>query len=155
MKRVSEHQHSSVQSVRAAPKGSSPPGGAKLSAIATALLLAGIGTAPITAHAFEVKKNPICTDNTAFYSPGNGEDIVVPKGFQVSVFAQGLNAPVGIAFRGNKEKFEVYVLESGHGLPSRCNDETSPVVGGENSPTNPFTPDILVFNQDGGKPIRG
>src|SRR3989442_8852082 len=26
-------------------------------------------------------------------------------------------------FRGNSRRFEVFVLESGHGLPSRCNDE--------------------------------
>ena len=98
-----------------------------------------------------VLSNPICLDNTAFYSPGTAKDIVVPDGFKASVFAQGLNFPVGIAFTGNKNNFEVYVLESGHGLPSRCNDETSPVVGGENSPTNPFTPDILVFNKNGVK----
>src|SRR5262249_11509202 len=98
-----------------------------------------------------VLSNPICTDNTAFYSPGTAKDIVVPAGFKASVFAQGLNFPVGIAFTGNKNNFEVYVLESGHGLPSRGNDETSPVVGGQFSPTNPFTPDILVFNQNGVK----
>ena len=95
--------------------------------------------------------NPICPANTAFYSPGNGKDIVVPPGFKVSVFAKDLNFPVGIAFAGNKNNFQVYVLESGHGLPSRCNDETNALVGGENSPTNPFTPDILVFNQNGVK----
>ena len=88
---------------------------------------------------------------TRFYSPGNGEDIVVPPGFKVSVFAKDLNFPVGIAFTGNDRKFSVYVLESGHGLPSICNDEDSPVVGGTFSPTNPFTPDILVFDQDGNK----
>jgi glucose/arabinose dehydrogenase len=89
--------------------------------------------------------------NVAFYSPGTGKDIVVPPGFKVSVFASGLNAPVGIAFTGNKNNFQVYVLESGHGLPSRCNDETLPIYGGEFSLTNPFTPDILVFNQNGVK----
>ena len=106
----------------------------------------------MSAPAFAVVvSNPICPDNTAFYSPGTGKDIVVPPGFKVSVFAQGLNFPVGIAFTGNKNNFQVYVLESGHGLPSRCNDETSPIVGGQFSPTNPFTPDILVFNQNGVK----
>jgi hypothetical protein len=98
-----------------------------------------------------VLSNPICPNNTANYSPGEGKNIVVPPGFKVSVFASGLNFPVGIAFTGNKNNFQVYVLESGHGLPSRCNDETSPVVGGQFSPTNPFTPDILVFNQNGVK----
>ncbi len=95
--------------------------------------------------------NPICTNNTALYNPGNGQDIIVPPGYQVSVFASGLNFPTAVAFVGNKNKFQVYVLESGHGLPSVCNDETSPVVGGEFSATNPFTPDILVFDQDGHK----
>jgi glucose/arabinose dehydrogenase len=109
--------------------------------------------APVAAQA-AVVANPICTDNTAFFSPGQGQDIVVPPGFKVSVFAQGLNFPTGIAFRRAGAGFEVYVLESGHGLPSRCNDEDSPVVGGTFSPTNPFTPDILVFNQNGGAPIR-
>src|SRR5229473_4313413 len=98
--------------------------------------------------------NPICTNNTASFNPGNGQDIVVRSGFKVSVFATGLNFPTGIAFRGNQNSFEVFVLESGHGLPSRCNDETSPVVGGQFSPTNPFTPDILVFNESG-QLIRG
>jgi len=97
--------------------------------------------------------NPICTNNTVSFNPDQGQDIVVPPGFRVSVFATGLNFPTGIAFRGDSERFEVYVLESGHGLPSRCNDETSSVVGGEFSPTNPFTPDILVFSE-GGQRIR-
>ena len=122
----------------------------KLSTIAAALLLAGIGaTAPAALAA--TLHNPVCLVETAFYSPGNGEDIKVPPGFKVSVFAKDLNFPVGITFRGNKNKFEVYVLESGHGLPSRCNDETSALVGGEFSATNPFTPDILVFDQNGSK----
>jgi glucose/arabinose dehydrogenase len=99
--------------------------------------------------AAETVANPVCTNNTASFNPGNGQDIVVPSGFKVSVFAKGLNFPTGIAFRGNENRFEVFVLESGHGLPSRCNDETSSVVGGEFSPTNPFTPDILVFSESG------
>src|ERR1700741_4358484 len=106
--------------------------------------------APVAAQA-AVLSNPICTDNPAFFNPGQGQNIVVPPGFKVSVFASGLNFPVGIAFTGNKNNFQVYVLESGHGLPSVCNDETTPGVGGQFSPTNPFTPDILVFNQNGVK----
>jgi hypothetical protein len=61
--------------------------------------------------------------------------------------------PTGIAFRKAGAGFEVYVLESGHGLPSACNDEST-MPGGTFSPTNPFTPDILVFDQNGNK-IRG
>ena len=85
--------------------------------------------APVAAQA-AVLSNPICTDNTAFFNPRQGQDIVVPPGFKVSVFTSGLNFPTGIAFRRAGAGFEVYVLESGHGLPSRCNDQESPVVGG-------------------------
>jgi len=97
--------------------------------------------------------NPICPTNTALFNPDGGQDIVVPEGFKVSVFKSGLNFPTGIAFRGNKQHFEVYVLESGHGLPSPCNDQESPVVGGTFSPSNPFTPDIRVFDENG-TPLR-
>src|SRR5436309_11406172 len=93
--------------------------------------------------------NPLCPGEDVFFNPGNGEDIVVPPGFKVSVFKSGLNFPTAVAFRGNSRRFEVFVLESGHGLPSRCNDETSATLGGEFSTTNPFTPDILVFNESG------
>ncbi len=103
---------------------------------------------PAVAQAATVA-NPICPDNTALFNPDNGQDIVVPAGFKVSVFVSGLNAPTGIAFRGNSQSFEVYVLESGHGLPSVCNDQSSPVVGGEFSTNNPFTPDIKVYNRNG------
>ena len=107
--------------------------------------------------------NPICTvEEAVFYGPGNGEDIIVPAGFKVSVFAKDLNFPVGIAFRGNQHNFQVYVLESGHGLPSRATMRRAPCVGGKFSPTNPLTPDILVFDQKGkkilatlAKPTRG
>ncbi len=98
-----------------------------------------------------VVRNPICPVEDGFYSPDNGQDIVVPSGFKVSVFAKDLNGPTGIAFTGNSKSFSAYVLESGHGLPSICNDEESTVVGGTFSPTNPFTPDIVVFDQSGNK----
>src|SRR5260370_11090861 len=94
--------------------------------------------------------NPLCPAETAIYAPGNGQDIVVPSGFQVSVFARGLNAPTGIAFLGNKNNFKVYVLESGHGIPSRCNEQGS-FGTGDFDPTNPFTPDVLVFDRFGNK----
>src|SRR5262249_22792501 len=67
--------------------------------------------------------NPLCPDNTALFDPGTGQNIVLPAGFTVSVFAQGLNMPTGIAFRGTAQHFQVYVLESGHGLPSVCNEQ--------------------------------
>src|SRR5262245_11845880 len=112
-------------------------------AVALALLL----TQPTSVSAQGTAANPLCPGEDVKFNPGNGEDIVVPSGFQVSVFKSGLNFPVAVAFRGNSQRFEVFVLESGHGLPSRCNDETSPTLGGEFSPTNPFTPDIKVFNE--------
>jgi hypothetical protein len=92
-------------------------------------------------------------DNTAFFDPTLPPSINLPPGFTASVFAKGLNMPTGIAFLGNASSFQVFVLESGHGLPSACNDE-SVQPGGTFAANNPFTPDILVFNQNGGK-IRG
>jgi hypothetical protein len=105
-------------------------------------------TVPVAAQAATLA-NPNCPDNTALFDPGSGQDIVVPPGFKVSVFNSGLNFPTGLAFRSAGAGFEVYVLESGHGLPSRCNDESTATVGGTFGSQNPFTPDIKVFNQNG------
>src|SRR5256712_1690469 len=110
-------------------------------------------TVPTLATA-QTKGNPLCPGEDVFFDPGHGQDIVVPQGFEVSVFAKGLNFPTAVAFRGDGRRFEVLVLEWGHGLPSQCNDETSSVVGGAFSATNPFTPDILVFDENGNR-IRG
>jgi hypothetical protein len=115
-------------------------------ALTAALTFAPFLSLPAVAEAATVA-NPICTNNTAVFNPGQGQDIVVPAGFKVSVFVSGLNFPTGIAFRGNSQNFQVYVLESGHGLPSVCNDQSSLIVGGEFNAANPFTPDILVFNR--------
>src|SRR5262245_7366623 len=104
-------------------------------------------TVPFAADAATLK-NPVCPGETVEFNPGNGQDIVVPPGFRVSVFASGLNFPTGLAFRRTGGTFEVYVLESGHGLPSRCNDQTA-FGAGDFDPRNPFTPDILVFKQNG------
>jgi hypothetical protein len=41
------------------------------------------------------------------------------------------------------------VIESGTGLPSRCNDNRPAAVGGPFAPNNPFTPDVIVFDEDG------
>ncbi len=117
------------------------------------VLSALVLTLPTLATA-QTRGNPLCPGEDVFFNPGNGENIVVPPGFTVSVFKSNLNFPTAVAFRGNRDRFEVFVLESGHGLPSRCNDETSPVVGGEFSAANPFTPDILVFDQSGNR-LRG
>ena len=115
----------------------------------TALAIAPLLALPTVAAAATVA-NPLCPNNTANFNPDNGKDIVVPEGFTVSVFASGLNMPTGIAFLGNSKKFQVYVLESGHGLPSVCNEQGS-FGTGDFDPTNPFTPDILVFDQSGNK----
>src|SRR5262252_4871728 len=110
-------------------------------AVALVLLLPGFAVAATVA-------NPTCPDNTALFNPGTGSDIVLPAGFKVSVFASGLNFPTGIAFLRHGNGFDVFVLESGHGLPSKCNEQGS-FGTGEFDPTNPFTPDILVFDQSG------
>ena len=106
----------------------------------------------------ETVANPLCSTETVKFDPGQGQDIVVPMGFKVSVFASKLNFPTGIAFRlignqgggddgGRARRFEVFVLESGHGLPSKCNDEAQFQKMFPGKP-NPFTPDILVFDQN-------
>ena len=56
--------------------------------------------------------NPICTDNTANFNPTLAPSIVLPSGFTASVFVSGLNFPTGIAFLGNSQNFQVFVLES-------------------------------------------
>jgi glucose/arabinose dehydrogenase len=91
---------------------------------------------------------PDCMNNTAFYNPTLSPSINLPPGFTASVFAKNLNMPTGIAFLGNATNFQVFVLESGHGLPSVCNDEMA-WPGGPFDTKNPFTPDILVFNRNG------
>jgi hypothetical protein len=117
--------------------------------LTAALGVAPLVMSPIAAQAATVS-NPLCPTETAIYAPGHAQDIVVPPGFRVSVFARGLNAPTGIAFQGNKNNFKVYVLESGHGIPSSCNEQGS-FGTGTFDPTNPFTPDVLVFDKFGNK----
>src|SRR3989442_5227410 len=94
--------------------------------------------------------NPLCSGEDVTFNPGNGEDIVVPPGFKVSVFVTGLNAPTAVAVRGSAKKFGVFVLESGQGLSSICNDEVAFQTAHPSAP-NPFTPAILVFDQSGTK----
>src|SRR6516225_8319675 len=115
--------------------------------------LLGLPTVAQGATVANPSTSPQCMDNTAFFNPTLPPSIVVPAGFTASVFASGLNMPTGIAFLGNASSFQVFVLESGHGLPSVCNDETL-WPGGVFDPNNPFPPDILVFDQSGRK-IRG
>src|SRR5215831_4383285 len=121
----------------------------RLHAIATACALTpGLALPAVAAN--NVVANPICTDNTANFNPTLPPSVVLPPGFTASVFRSGLNFPTGIAFLGDSQSFQVFVLESGHGLGgSRCNEQGDPAVGGTFSSTNPFTPDILVFNRNG------
>jgi hypothetical protein len=105
--------------------------------------------------------NPNCPGEAVFYNPGGGEDIVVPDGYKVEVFARDLNFPTAIAFRGNSRNFQVLVLESGTGLPGRCNNNQT-VGTGVFDPDNPFTPGIVVLDSNGhrvagqiGKPEPG
>lgn len=122
----------------------------KLMAHAVALALVGIPPS-IWAH---TAANPVCPRETAFFDPGNGEDIVVPAGYKVQVFAKGLNFPTDLAFVGEGNSFRVVVLESGTGLPSRCNDNTKVPGMDKFDPRNPFTPDLLIFDRNG-KRIAG
>jgi glucose/arabinose dehydrogenase len=108
---------------------------------------------PLMAQA-QTRTNPAtaCEANVVNYNPGNGEDIVVPDGFKVERFSkQDLNFPTAVAFIGNKNDFKVLVLESGHGLPSRCNDNEDPNFGGKFSSMNPMTPDIVMLDKNGNK----
>jgi glucose/arabinose dehydrogenase len=102
--------------------------------------------------------NPACPGEDVFYNPGHGEDILLPDGYKVEVFVRDLNMPTDIAFAHGR----AYVLESGTGLPGRCNNNELPAFGGKFSASNPFTPDILIFNSAGqllagplGKPTAG
>jgi glucose/arabinose dehydrogenase len=99
----------------------------------------------------QTRSNPNCPVESVFYNPGTGQDIVVPKGFEVSVFAKDLNFPTGLAFQGSKDNFRVFVVESGKGLPAgnNCNNNDTAQTGGPTSPTNPFTPDLMVFDSKG------
>src|SRR5215510_14576353 len=108
-------------------------------AVLLALLLV-----PFTASAQQVG-NPACPGEEVFYNPGNGEDIIVPNGYKVEVFVKDLNMPTDIAFANGR----AYVLESGTGLPGRCNDNSLGVFGGKFATTNPFTPYLLIFNMKG------
>jgi len=113
--------------------------------VALVLLL----VSPFSASA-QLVGNPACPGEDVFYDPGNGEDIIVPNGYKVEVFVKDLNMPTDIAFANGR----AYVLESGTGLPGRCNNNELPAFGGKFSASNPFTPGLLVFNMSG-QPLAG
>jgi glucose/arabinose dehydrogenase len=95
-------------------------------------------------------ENDACPGEGVFFDPSNGEDIIVPPGYKVEVFASGLNFPTNIAFRGNRLQFEAFVTEAGTSLPGRCNgaeffrDET-----GVPDSDNPFLSQVRVLNTSG------
>jgi hypothetical protein len=75
------------------------------SAAAASLIFIGAAVSPAVSLA-DVS-NPVCPVESVFFDPGNGEDIVVPAGYKVEVFAKGLNFPTDVAFLGNKGSFQV------------------------------------------------
>jgi glucose/arabinose dehydrogenase len=96
--------------------------------------------AAATAAVGQTRRNAACPSEEAYYDPGHAEDIVVPEGYKVEVFARDLNFPTGLAFLGDKDDFKVLVVESGTGLPSDCNDNTLPRLGGSIRRTTPSRP---------------
>ena len=122
----------------------------RLKPVTSALVLAGICALPVPALADKTNPNPGCAGEAVFYDPGNGEDIVVPKGYKVEVFIKNLNFPTDIAFLGDGHNFKAYVLESGTGLPGACNNNNTGVFP-KFGANNPFTPDVLVFDKHGHK----
>jgi hypothetical protein len=52
---------------------------------------------------------------------------------------------------GDKRSFKVLVLESGTGLPGRCNNNAAVPGVGRFAANNPFTPDLLIFDSKGNK----
>jgi glucose/arabinose dehydrogenase len=133
----------------------------KLSSIAVALALAGMAAVPLAVQA-QTATNPVdgCQKEAVFYNPGNGEDIVIAQGYKIEPLIRGLNFPTDVAFSGNKNNFQILVLESGTGLPGRCNnnelvpvnpaDATGPKLSKFDA-RNPLTPDILIFDRHGNK----
>jgi glucose/arabinose dehydrogenase len=113
-------------------------------AIVAALAL-GVGSAEA-----QLVGNAACPGEDVFFNPSQGQDIIVPPGYKVEVFASGLNFPAGIAFKGNSHRFEVYVTESGTGLPGRCNGaeffrDNTTVPDAQ----NPFLPQVRVLDDNG------
>ena len=119
--------------------------------VAVALAFAGILVSSSLASAV-VLGNAACPGEEVIFDPGNGQDIIVPRGYKVEVFASGLNFPTGITFKGNSHRFEVFVTESGTGVPGRCNGaeffkaNTTPSVP---DAQNPFLPQVRVLDEDG------
>ena len=119
------------------------------SVVAFAALMMGLLPTNTGAQSSNTVGSPVCEGEGVTYNPGNGEDIAVPEGYSVSVFARDLNFPTGIAFTGSKDNFQVFVIESGTGLPGRCNSNEAVPSLTKFDKTNPFTPDLLMLDMNG------
>jgi hypothetical protein len=119
-------------------------------ALRNAFLFASSLVPPTVAEAATVG-NRLCPGEEVSFNPGNDEDIVLPDGFTVSVFASGLNFPTGIAFRGNSQRFEG-VCAGIRGLFDQPVQRRSGVAI-KRAAGQPFTPDVRVFDQ-GAKLLR-
>jgi len=78
--------------------------------------------------------------------------VVLPRGYKIEALATNLDFPTGLAFMrtgSGRDDFRVLVVESGTGLPGRCNDNSLPAWGGKLSAGNPLTPDLLVLDRSG------
>ncbi|TMC03536.1 MAG: hypothetical protein E6J41_27160 [Chloroflexi bacterium] len=101
--------------------------------------------------------NAACPGEDVAYNPAAGQDVVLPRGYKIEAFATNLDFPTGLAFMrtgAGRNDFRVLVVESGTGLPGRCNSNEAPVWGGKLSATNPLTPDLLVLDRNG-HAVRG
>jgi len=87
--------------------------------VALLALVLTILPATTAAQSSNTAGSPVCDGEGVTYNPGNGEDIALPAGYSVSVFARDLNFPTGIAFTGDATNFQAYVIEAGTGLPGR------------------------------------
>jgi|KBSSwiStaDraftv2_1062776.scaffolds.fasta_scaffold75101_3 glucose/arabinose dehydrogenase len=95
--------------------------------------------------------NAACPGEDVFFNPGSAQDIIVPAGYKVEVFAKGLNFPTNIAFLGdNPRRFQVFVTEAGTSLPGRCNGvEFYKAQTGVADSANPFLPQVRILDQTG------
>ena len=117
--------------------------------VALLALVLTILPATTAAQSSNTAGSPVCDGEGVTYNPGNGEDIALPAGYSVSVFARDLNFPTGIAFTGDATNFQAYVIEAGTGLPGRCNTNEGISSVDKFAKNNPFTPDLLVLDKNG------
>src|SRR4026208_1321242 len=95
--------------------------------------------------------NAACAGEEVFYNPGSAQDIIVPAGYKVEVFAKGLNFPTNIAFLGdNPRRFQAFGTEAGTSWPGRCNGvEFYKAQTGVADSANPFLPQVRILDQTG------